>query len=847
MSKAFSFLVLLVLIGSFAAASCQRELAGAPCPCTSEKICCNGVCISKQVACSGLVQGESGGAVSEVETGGVSGLASAAGVRNSGGAGLASGGKAPSNGGTEAVSRGGSTSGGYAEHGSGGARPQSVAGTSSVSTGSSGGAPGKGGAAGELGDAGQGGAAGGDSEPPALVAPFYCSPDGWCGGNIGFAAAWGSAPDDVWFAGVSDTPVLIHGDGRSWSSYDLKAELGTGDAADLRTIWGSGKDDVWFAGNVVAHFGPEGFSQVPVYEATGEPATGVDFSAIWGSARDDVWALDGASHVAHFDGERWTRDPLDPDVELMGLWGSGRDDVWAIGAAGCILHFDGLAWSDCAERPSPTSASLVAISGSAADDVYVLSADQFLFHWDGLAWNSRDLHAIAGDAVTLLAHQGKVWIGTVGAIVGGSMAGEFSVFRPNPELNLVRNLWGFSDGEIWAPSGFNAIAHYDGSAWESLHRPNFTKHYLAAWTAKSSSSIWAVTSDSQSFDATIAHFDGSAWDTSLDWPGGELQAIWGTSDDDIWVGGATLLHRENGTWVDRGTPAFPVKALWGSSAHDVWAGAEGGALLHFSDGEFTAFPSSIHSDILSIWGSSPSDVWLTAAGDGPWHFDGSDWSWAPILIDGQLREARVVTGTSASDVWFVGAGKATHWNGATWSTFDEPRLGSRSASAGMTWSNAPCELWVLGGDDSPNVIGHFDGTGWQVERAGNAMWLSQIFGARDQVLAVGQLGLMLTRAPDPGATAGSDCTAPRPTDPFACRAGDEQSATQRCGIWPCSGSQTLSRSCGADGRFTPWTVGACEGPEPDCDPSTPLPCCSGGSTRSGASLQGQTCTVSCSI
>jgi len=79
---------------------------------------------------------------------------------------------------------------------------------------------------------------------------------------------------------------------------------------------------------------------------------------------------------------------------------------------------------------------------------------------------------------------------------------------------------------------------------------------------------------------------------------------------------------------------------------------------------------------------------------------------APVNI-GSSTYMEGVWGTSANDVWFVGIGGASHWNGSEWTSYVIGQPVNTVLRA--VWSSGPSDVWAVG---EGGVSAHFDGTTW---------------------------------------------------------------------------------------------------------------------------------------
>jgi hypothetical protein len=304
----------------------------------------------------------------------------------------------------------------------------------------------------------------------------------------------------------------------------------------------------------------------------------------------DVWAMTGDQRIGHslqhWDGAGWTvLADTPPPGDYRAMWGSSSTDLWlSIGhqdeSYDELMHWNGSSWS--AVVPDPNQhARFISIWGTGPDDVWLMGPLQ-LWHWDGMVWKTYDLPQeipAPKDAPT--------------------QTGPF----------LLDVMWGSSKNDIWA-AGF--------IQYPMLPAPN-----------GSSGSTDVI---------TYAHWDGAAWTvlppaSLAEVRTGEVNAMWGSSKDDIWAGGTTFAP---------GQPAI---------------------LDHFDGTEWHPNQTSVPGYIDSIWGSCTSDVW--AVGMQPnidvlhgipllLHFDGSTWTPTtfPLAPTAEGALFTSVSGTDANDVWF---------------------------------------------------------------------------------------------------------------------------------------------------------------------------------------------------
>jgi len=256
---------------------------------------------------------------------------------------------------------------------------------------------------------------------------------------------------------------------------------------------------------------------------------------------------------------------------------------------------------------------------------------------------------------------------------------------PLPPSSFLRDVWGDGDGVVWA------------IGW---------KHRLHT-----------------NADGVILRWDGTAWTEHSTIPL-RLNAVWGSSPTDIWVGGDGGLFHGTGpssaqiTWTK--VRSEPIVSIWGSSANDVWAVGHtqysfNGKVLHYrggGDGWEIDPISSRPAAYRKVWGTSASDVWLGAnefstcgydhcngtrafalhrAPDGTWSEDGLP-DFIGLGQGGGLNPGSEFSGGGSiteGSVWMMGSRAPTTYEYPTWGPVtDVLFVGTRKADgSGYTWSD----------------------------------------------------------------------------------------------------------------------------------------------------------------
>jgi len=139
------------------------------------------------------------------------------------------------------------------------------------------------------------------------------------------------------------------------------------------------------------------------------------------------------------------------------------------------------------------------------------------------------------------------------------------------------------------------------------------------------------------------------------------------------VSGLNFIYRQNGSlWEADTLPDLQtnlvVSGLWGPKLDNIYAtvSTQAGPLLFHYDGTvWTSGPAPTTTTLSAIRGTSASDIWAVGASGTAVHFDGSSWTEFPTGVTANLTRLVVL---GQNDAYAVGAaGTIVHWNGTAWS------------------------------------------------------------------------------------------------------------------------------------------------------------------------------------
>lgn len=213
----------------------------------------------------------------------------------------------------------------------------------------------------------------------------------------------------------------------------------------------------------------------------------------------------------------------------------------------------------------------------------------------------------------------------------------------------LTDIWGSSNSDVYAVGGgidpttdemFSYITHYDGVSWTEMLKTKETNKYsyLVGIWGSSNSDIFAVGWNSEElaepepdeFRYFVFHYDGTTWTEMMEDVDGGVYDVWGTSASNVYAVGMlgplatpewVILHYEGNGWSIIKEHTYYLRAVWGSSENDIYVVGEN--VLHYDGTDWSEIDTGIPSVNESIYGASATDIFL--AGGTTIHYDGTMW------------------------------------------------------------------------------------------------------------------------------------------------------------------------------------------------------------------------------
>jgi hypothetical protein len=276
---------------------------------------------------------------------------------------------------------------------------------------------------------------------------------------------------------------------------------------------------------------------------------------------------------------------------FLALWGAAADDVWAVGRNGVMAHYDGKRW--LLSEPV-TDYSLLAICGLSSSDIWV-SGDDVILHYDGTAW-TIDLQ---------------------------------DMFEQLPGISCrgVDDIWAAG---ITTDVQNALLRHWNGEKWV-VGLPGGVRSFWDVWSV--GGAVWTGGSSSDGVGVLVKSDGGNAFDFVETYEGGSLRALWGTSDDDLWISPyeGPFEHWDGTNFVHEfGQSPVTILGMGGAATDRVWAAGLNGTILHFDGTSWGPQDSGVDSNLTNVWAAAEDDVWISGSAGILLHYDGKEWDRVPV-------------------------------------------------------------------------------------------------------------------------------------------------------------------------------------------------------------------------
>lgn len=455
-------------------------------------------------------------------------------------------------------------------------------------------------------------------------------------------SVWGSGPSNVY--AVGDGGVALRYNGSSWTA--LTVPTVSGNPLNFVAVWGTADNDVYFAGNdqsagggYIVTGGPSTFTTLQAITSTS------DFvSDVWASGPGDVWLVGTRGGVYNGSGTTFTAIQSGTVSDLAYITGTSADDFRVALKVGYDASDQYIAWSSgtqtfseklyfCDNIYTHQRIPLVGMAAVQAGDYVAVGANANAirdragrctlemgtdFAQDAMSPSSDAPNQLYyttrmfGDARQVMHYDGEIVSGVDTGVI---------------DADLV---WASSPNDVWAVASYTSTyAHFNGTSWTS---PSIFFGFRArAIGGSGPNDVWIVGDDDKAM-----RYDGLSW-TSHPIPvtgqSTTYHAVWSVAPDRAFAAswdGARLLQCWNGaTWstCPGAMPhTQPFAAFGGSGPNDVYAVGPSNLVAHWNGTTWTETAIEHPNAFVGVAAAAPNDVFAIDYLGAMMHFDGTQWS-----------------------------------------------------------------------------------------------------------------------------------------------------------------------------------------------------------------------------
>jgi hypothetical protein len=307
--------------------------------------------------------------------------------------------------------------------------------------------------------------------------------------------------------------------------------------------------------------------------------------------------------------------------------------------------------------------------------------------------------------------------------------------NPRPQGDDLISAWAIAPDDVWAGAASGALLHWDGSIWSTLD--SGASNIQAVW-ASSDQDVWTIASPRPNLQPELRRFDGTSWSTMLTDITGS--GLWGSGPADVWVGSGFGIRRFDGTrWSQTWTYGAQtgVRTIIPDQTGRLWSDADG---VCYWDGTVWQGLANSWGVGDHLWIAEDRHPWMGGPGPKTMRWDDAAWNWIEVPLNVQAPSfLTALGGTGPRDLWVAltpDGDSSTLLRGDSQSWID---IGAQVPGAIQVFAKAsPSDLWAFG---TGGVIARWDGATWRVVSTGTILPLARMrstwAAGADDVWAVG--------------------------------------------------------------------------------------------------------------
>ncbi|MBX3205291.1 MAG: hypothetical protein KF764_09490 [Labilithrix sp.] len=320
--------------------------------------------------------------------------------------------------------------------------------------------------------------------------------------------------------------------------------------------------------------------------------------------------------------------------------------------------------------PLPAEESLRGVWADGTGIVWAVSREGDVLRWDGNAWA---IHSSGMGVLLTIWGSGPtdMWIGGEAGLFHGQGATSASIVFtavPSDSTIPITSIHGFGPNDVWAVGG-----RMDGEIEECrvLHYLGPTGDPATDWKLDPISSrpieisrVWGSTADEVWLGGTTIF----GWPQGAVFMRGRPDGDGGTQFEDVVIRKPDVIESEQFLWVTGGivlSDTFVIGRLW-NGIGAAWAGHVEADDAGDPNGVGTFWNETTLDGfgILGVWGRAKDDVWIVGELGRVRHWDGKTWSLPSVTITKfpLTRDLHAIWGSASGEMWIVGDNTVLHRN-----------------------------------------------------------------------------------------------------------------------------------------------------------------------------------------
>jgi len=238
------------------------------------------------------------------------------------------------------------------------------------------------------------------------------------------------------------------------------------------------------------------------------------------------------------------------------------------------------------------------------------------------------------------------------------------------------------------------------------------------------------------------------WNGTTFAPVGGGTGVWGASASDVIFTDPMGVRRGAGTTFTATALGGAFRAVHGRAANDVFAVGLGGAVRHWNGTTWETLTSGVTAELSVVFEVAPNDVWVGSRSGGEGasipllHYNGTAWQQftTSMIFSGAsfVTPPTAVWGSGPNDVYFCFPERpVTRWNG---SAFEQILMADLPGGCSGVSGTSATDVWFVGRTTSNGYVHRYNGTAVTHPWPASSRHLQSVHAASSTLVAFGGQG-----------------------------------------------------------------------------------------------------------